>query len=120
LLFLSLPRVLALAYTPDAGVIALATTLIPIAGVFQVFDGLQIVSSGALRGLGDTRVPMLINLLGFWLVGIPVSLWLGFGLGFGPRGLWWGVVVGLAAVAVLLMVRVGVRFSRPMQRLRID
>jgi MATE family multidrug resistance protein len=120
LLFLSLPRVLALAYTPDAGVIALATTLIPIAGVFQVFDGLQIVSSGALRGLGDTRVPMLINLLGFWLVGIPVSLWLGFGLGFGPRGLWWGVVVGLAAVAVLLMARVGVRFSRPMQRLRID
>jgi len=120
LLFLTLPRALALAYTSNSGVVALAATLIPIAGVFQVFDGLQIVSSGALRGLGDTRVPMLINLLGFWLVGIPVSLGLGFGLGFGPRGLWWGVVVGLAVVAALLMARIGVRLSRPMQRLQID
>jgi MATE family multidrug resistance protein len=120
LLFLGFPRALALAYTSDAEVIALAAALIPIAGVFQVFDGLQIVASGALRGLGDTRFPMLINLLGFWLVGIPVSLGLGFGIGWGPRGLWWGFVFGLAAVALLLMIRVGVRLSRPMERVRID
>jgi MATE family multidrug resistance protein len=120
LLFLGLPRSLALAYTSDAEVIAVAAALIPIAGVFQVFDGLQIVASGALRGLGDTRIPMLINLLGFWLVGMPVSLGLGFGLGWGPRGLWWGFVFGLTAVALLLMVRAAVRLSRPMERVRID
>jgi MATE family multidrug resistance protein len=120
LLFLGLPRALALAYTSNAEVVALAATLIPVAGVFQVFDGLQIVSSGALRGLGDTRTPMVVNLLGFWLVGMPVSLGLGFGLGWGPRGLWWGFVFGLAAVAVLLMARVGVRLSRPARRVVVD
>jgi MATE family multidrug resistance protein len=120
LLFLGLPRPLALAYTSDTDVITLAASLIPIAGVFQIFDGLQIVASGVLRGLGDTRFPMLINLLGFWLVGMPVSFGLGFGLEWGPRGLWWGFVFGLAAVAVLLIARVAVRLTLPMQRLRID
>jgi len=120
LLFLGFPRTLAQAYTPDFEVVAVASVLIPIAGFFQVFDGLQIVASGALRGVGDTRAPMLVNLLGFWLVGMPVSLGMGFGLGLGPRGLWWGFVFGLAAVATLLVFRLVVRLSRPMRRLRID
>jgi MATE family multidrug resistance protein len=119
-LFLGVPRELAYAYTPDHEVVGLAATLIPIAGVFQVFDGLQIVASGSLRGLGDTRAPMLINLLGFWLIGMPVSLGLGFGVGLGPRGLWWGFVFGLAGVAMLLMLRLGARLSRPMRRVQID
>ena len=54
--------------------------LLPIAGVFQVFDGLQVVSIGVLRGVGDTRAPVVLNVLGFWLLGLPVSVWLGFGL----------------------------------------
>ncbi len=74
LLFLALPRALAGVYTSDVQVVALAAALIPIAGVFQIFDGVQVVSSGILRGLGDTRAPMVINVLGFWLVGMPVSL----------------------------------------------
>jgi MATE family multidrug resistance protein len=116
LLFLALPRALAGVYTSDVQVVALAAALIPIAGVFQIFDGVQVVSSGILRGLGDTRAPMVINVLGFWLVGMPVSLALAFPLELGPRGLWWGLVAGLAAVAALLLLRISRRLSRPMVR----
>ena len=114
LLFLGFPSALASAYTSDLDVRALAAALIPIAGVFQVVDGLQVVSAGILRGLGDTRAPMVINLLGFWLLGMPVSLGLGFGLGLGPEGLWWGLVVGLTAVAGMLLMRIAGRLSRPL------
>ena len=103
--FIGLPHALAAVYTSDRAVVALAAALIPIAGVFQVFDGLQVVASGILRGIGDTRVPMLINVLGFWLVGMPVSVGLGLGLGLGPRGLWWGLATGLATVAIVLALR---------------
>lgn len=114
------PELLAGLYTRDAGVLMLAAALLPIAGVFQVFDGLQVVSIGLLRGLGDTRVPMLVGALGFWCIGIPVSLWLGFGLGFGAVGLWWGLVVGLVMVAAFLMARVWQRAQRDLERLVID
>ncbi|HSJ62296.1 MAG TPA: MATE family efflux transporter [Gemmatimonadaceae bacterium] len=117
---LTMPELLARAYTSDRAVIALAAVLIPIAGVFQVFDGLQVVSIGLLRGLGDTRTPLIVNLLGFWLLGLPVSLWLAFRLDYGPRGLWWGLVVGLAAVAFALLSRVRARLSQEMRRLVID
>jgi len=118
--FLLVPNLLARAYSSDVAVVALATVLIPIAGVFQVFDGLQVVSIGCLRGVGDTRAPMLVNVLGFWLLGMPVSLWLCFRAGLGAPGLWWGLVVGLAAVAVFLIARVRVRLSRSLDRLVID
>jgi MATE family multidrug resistance protein len=85
-----------------------------------VFDGTQVVSAGTLRGLGDTRVPMLIGLVGFWLIGLPVSVALAFGAGLGPLGLWWGLVAGLGAVALLLLARVRVRFRRTLDRLVID
>jgi MATE family multidrug resistance protein len=119
-LFLLLPRTLAAAYTSEVEVVALAASLIPIAGVFQVFDGLQIVSAGVLRGLGDTRAPMIINALGFWLFGIPVSLLMAFPLGLGPQGLWWGLVSGLGAVAVLLLIRSAVRLARPLRRVVVE
>lgn len=117
---LGAPTVLARAYTTDAAVIALAATLIPIAGVFQIFDGLQVVSVGILRGVGDTRTPLIVNLLGFWLIGLPVSLMLAFRMNFGPQGLWWGLVVGLATVATALLVRVRRRLRQEMRRLIID
>jgi MATE family multidrug resistance protein len=120
LTFLALPGALAGAYTTDVAVVGLAAALIPIAGVFQVFDGVQVVSSGILRGLGDTRAPMVVNVLGFWLVGMPISLGLAFRFGLGPQGLWWGLVAGLAAVAVLLLARITRRLSRPMSRLAVD
>jgi MATE family multidrug resistance protein len=119
-LFIGVPRALAQIYTTDAAVLGLAVVLLPIAGVFQVFDGLQVVAIGVLRGLGDTQVPMIVNILGFWCIGMPISLWLGFGLDMGAEGLWWGLVVGLMIVAVFLIARVAQRARGSVARLSID
>src|SRR5207244_6758304 len=100
------PSFLARIYTSDVGVAAIAAMLIPIAGVFQVFDGIQVVSIGILRGTGDTRMPMVINIVGFWLMGLPVSWWLGFHLKHGPAGLWWGLTLGLVVVSAFLLLGV--------------
>lgn len=115
-----IPGVLARTYTTDAAVIALASTLLPIAAVFQVFDGLQVVSLGVLRGVGDTRTPLFIILIGYWVLALPLGLWLAFRAGFGPQGLWWGLVAGLAVVGPLLVLRVRVRVWRSISRLHID
>jgi MATE family multidrug resistance protein len=117
---LAAPAFFARLYTSDVEVAAMAAALIPLAGVFQVFDGIQVVSIGILRGVADTRWPMIVNILGFWLIGLPVSLWLGFRSGLGPRGLWWGLVLGLALVAVMLLLRARNRLDGPMHRVRID
>lgn len=120
LTFLSWPEQLANLYTPNPEVIGVAASLIPIAGVFQVFDGLQVVLSGVLRGLGDTRAPMLANLVGYWILGLPVSVYLGFKMNRGPAGLWWGLVLGLAVVAVTLLIRARGRLARQQPRVVID
>jgi len=86
----------------DASVIARATPLLYCGAAFSIFDGAQAVLTGALRGLGSTRRPLLINLLGHWLVGLPIGVTLGFGLGWGATGLWIGLSAGLACVASLL------------------
>jgi MATE family multidrug resistance protein len=119
-LFLLLPGPLARIYSSDLPVVSLAMVLLPIAGIFQVFDGLQVVASSALRGVGDTRAPMLVNLLGFWVLGLPLGLVLAFPLGLGARGIWWGLALGLAVVALLLLVRVRSRFGRDLRRVLID
>ena len=75
-----------------------------VAAVFQIFDGVQGVATGILRGLGDTRSPMIWNLAGHWLFGLPVGYTLCFGLGFGVVGLWVGLSIGLIAVAIVLMI----------------
>jgi MATE family, multidrug efflux pump len=118
--FLTLPDPLARLYSRDLDVIKVAAALIPLAGVFQVFDGLQVVAAGILRGLGDTRVPMLVNLLGYWLIGIPVSVYLGFVAHWGPVGLWWGLVMGLALVGTSLLLRVRARLAHRQTRIIID
>jgi MATE family multidrug resistance protein len=118
--FLLFPEQLARLYSRDLEVISVAAALIPIAGVFQVFDGTQVVAGGVLRGLGDTRAPMVANLLGYWLVGIPVSVYLGFEAGLGPAGLWWGLVLGLGLVGSSLLVRVRNRLARRQPRVVID
>ena len=91
IIFLVAPGAIAARYTRELPVAALAATLIPIAGVFQVFDGIQAVCAGVLRGLGDTRAPFVINLAGFWLAGFPVSV----GLGFYTTAWRGGTLVGL-------------------------
>jgi multidrug resistance protein, MATE family len=103
---LAIPRVIAAAYTNQPVVASIAASLIPIAGMFQLFDGIQAVSAGVLRGLGDTRAPFVVNLAGFWLCGFPLSVALAFHTPLRALGLWWGLAAGLAVVATLLLLRV--------------
>ena len=114
------PGVIARVYTTDTAVVAIALVLIPLAGFFQVFDGMQVVCGGILRGLGDTHSPLIANIIGFWVIGLPLGVWLGMRLAWGPAGLWWGLVVGLAVVGVALLVRVQVRLKRALKRVQID
>ena len=118
--FITIPRLLAGLYTTDADVLRLAVLLLPIAGVFQVFDGIQVVCMGVLRGLGDTRVPMILSTVGFWCLGMPVSVGLAFGLDLGATGLWWGLVAGLAVVAGVLLARLWQREHHSLDRIIID
>ena len=110
-LMLAFPGVIAAAYTNQPIVASIAASLIPIAGMFQLFDGIQAVSAGILRGLGDTRAPFAVNLAGFWLCGFPVSGALAFGTPLRALGLWWGLAAGLAVVATLLVLRVRSRLQ---------
>ena len=119
-LFLLFPEPLAAVFSVDQPVIATAATLLPIAGVFQIFDGLQVVAAGALRGVADTRVPMILNFVGFWLVGLPICVVLGLWLDWGPAGVWWGLAIGIGIVAILLLHRIRVRFGRALRRVVID
>lgn len=104
-LMLVLPHVIAGLYTRDATVLALAVQLLLLAGVFQFSDGIQVVSNGALRGLKDTRVPMLITAFAYWGVGMPVGWWLAFRMDLGARGMWMGLVAGLSMAAIMLFTR---------------
>jgi MATE family multidrug resistance protein len=92
-------------YTDDAGVAALAVLLMRYAAVFQLPDGIQVLSAGALRGLKDTRVPMFITVLAYWGVGLPLGAWFGLHLGRGAPGLWIGLILGLGVAALLLALR---------------
>lgn len=116
----SIPVLLARAFTNDAAVIAVAASLIPIAGIFQMFDGVQGVSSGILRGAGDTRIPMLMNVLAYAVVGLPLGAWLCFGAGYGAAGMWWGLVAALVVAASALGWRVHTHLGRELTRLTVD
>lgn len=102
-LFVSVPEVILHLFTSDHDVVATGVTLLLVAAVFQLFDGLQGVATGVLRGLGDTRTPMFSNLAGHWIIGLPVGYALCFWLGFGVVGLWIGLSTGLILVAVVLV-----------------
>jgi MATE family multidrug resistance protein len=119
-LFVAIPGTLARLFTPDRGTIAVALVLLPIAGVFQVFDGTQVVSAAILRGTGDTRWPMLFHILSFWALGIPLGLVLAFPLGVGAPGLWWGLTAGLASTALLQVARVRSHLRSDLARVQID
>ena len=90
-------------FTSDPAVVATGIVLMQVAAAFQLFDGLQVVTTGALRGLGDTRTPMFTNLVGHWLIALPIAAVSGFTLGFGVVGLWIGLCVGLILVGLFLL-----------------
>jgi MATE family multidrug resistance protein len=92
------------AFTRDAQVIRNAVGLLAIAAAFQLFDGTQAVATGVLRGLGDTRTPMIMNIIGHWVLGLPIGYVLCFWFGWGVRGLWVGLSIGLIFVAIVLTI----------------
>ncbi|HVC45671.1 MAG TPA: MATE family efflux transporter [Terracidiphilus sp.] len=92
-------------YTSDPRVLAVGPSLLGLAAVFQIFDGIQTVSTGALRGLGETRIPMLANFVGYWILGLPLGLTLCFALRWGIYGLWIGLTLALVVIATALLLR---------------
>ena len=89
----------------NAGLLATATGFLGIAALFQLMDGLQVTANGALRGLQDTRFPLVVSLLSYWVVGLGLGSWLAFGLHLGARGLWFGLTAGLTCAALGLVGR---------------
>jgi len=103
LTLLSFPQAIARLFTPAAGIIAAAVPLLRVAAVFQLFDGLQVTATGALRGAGDTRTPMLCHLAGYWILGLPLGVFLCFRESRGAVGLWMGLSAGLIVIGIILL-----------------
>jgi MATE family multidrug resistance protein len=96
-------RPIARVYTPEIEVIKAGATLLLVAAVFQLFDGLQVVATGALRGAGNTRIPMLANLVGYWVIGLPLGAFLCFHLKMGAVGMWLGLCLALILIGSALL-----------------
>jgi MATE family multidrug resistance protein len=92
-------------FTHAAPVIALASALLSLAALFQFADGTQVIAMASLRGLQDTRVPLVLAMLAYWLLGVPLAAFLTFGCGLGVRGIWLGLMAGITAAAVMLTTR---------------
>lgn len=105
LVFVAVPGALAGIFTNEAAVVAACAPLLQIAALFQLSDGAQAITAGALRGLGETRATLVGNLIGHYGIGLAISLALAFGAGLGAAGLWWGLSAGLTATALYLIVR---------------
>ncbi len=117
LMFLLFAPNLARVLSNQPEVIAVAVPLIHIAAAFQLFDGVQVVSAGALRGLGDTKTIQYANVVGYYVLGLPFGAALAFGSSFRERGLWWGLSSGLATVAIVGVMRLRGLLGKPVQRL---
>jgi len=118
LVFLLFPEFLARLFTDDAQVIEASVPLLRIAAVFQLSDGAQAVATGALRGAGDTRSPLLANLVGHYAIALPLAVALAFGLDMGVDGLWWALCAGLTLVAIALNARFLWLSAKPIARAR--
>jgi MATE family multidrug resistance protein len=105
LIMILLPSTIVTIYSSDQAVAALAVSLLFYAAIFQLPDGIQICAAGALRGIKDTKVPMLYNLIAYWLVGMSLGYYLTFEAGLGPKGMWIGMIAGLTVGAFLLTGR---------------
>jgi len=105
ILFATLNQILPLIYTTDTAVIYLASQLLIIAGLFQLFDGTQVVGLGILRGMSDVNTPTFIVFIAYWIIGLPLGYFLGFEMGYGLKGIWYGLTVGLFTSTLLLFLR---------------
>jgi MATE family multidrug resistance protein len=105
LMFLLWPRPLIELFSRDPRVLAVGPGLLGIVAAFEIFDGIQTVSTGALRGLGETHAPMWANLVGYWVLGLPLGFLLCFALKWGIYGLWIGLTLALVLIALALLVR---------------
>jgi MATE family multidrug resistance protein len=114
--FLAVPRWILSFYTTNEAVLTLGVKLLAIAALFQLFDGIQTVATGALRGLGDTKLPMIVNFCGYWLFGLPIGYVLCFHDRFGVVGLWWGLTFALIVISLILLVA----WHRQIQRLQVE
>jgi MATE family multidrug resistance protein len=112
ILMFAIPEAIIGLYTSDPELIERAIALLYMAAIFQLSDGLQVSGSGALRGLKDTTIPMYVNFLSYWVIGLPLGWVLGIHLGYGPEGLWIGLIAGLSVAALLHNVRFHL-ISRP-------
>ncbi|RZK48253.1 MAG: MATE family efflux transporter [Pedobacter sp.] len=92
-------------YTSDNTVIVIASQLLIIAGLFQLFDGTQVLGLGVLRGIGDVNIPTFITFLSYWVLGIPLGYYLGISLNLGVNGIWYGLTIGLLTASILLFFR---------------
>jgi MATE family multidrug resistance protein len=105
----AMPRSLVTLFLTDvpanAAVIALAISFVKVAAAFQLADGAQVIGAGMLRGLHDTRWPLIFALFGYWGVGLGIGSWLAFGADWQGVGIWIGLAAGLAAVAALMLAR---------------
>jgi multidrug resistance protein, MATE family len=104
LVFVSMPKVIARVFSPDPAVVRVGATLLLVAAAFQLFDGVQVVTTGALRGAGDTKTPMLANFVAYWFIGIPLGYFLCFRLGWGALGVWIGLCTGLMIIGSALLI----------------
>jgi multidrug resistance protein, MATE family len=104
LMLIIFPTAIARVFTPDVAIIAAGAALLRVAAFFQLFDGLQVVATGALRGSGDTRTPMFCHFTGYWVIGLPVGVLLCFHYGLGAEGLWMGLSGGLILIGIVLVV----------------
>lgn len=102
-LLLAFPRAIGRAYTMDAAVVRAAVSLLAVGAAFQLFDGIQVCATGALRGAGDTRTPMLCHLVGYWFVGLPIGVVLCFPFGRGAVGMWLGLCAALVLIGIVLL-----------------
>jgi MATE family multidrug resistance protein len=98
------PHAIARMYTPAPDIIRNTAYLLAAGAAFQLFDGIQTVATGALRGAGDTRTPMLCHLIAYWVIGLPLGSWLCFRLGWGAFGLWAGLSLALILIGVVLLL----------------
>jgi multidrug resistance protein, MATE family len=112
ILFITFKNFLPSLYIDDPEVITMTASLLIIAALFQLSDGIQVVGLGALRGMADVKMPTLITLVAYWVVGLPLGYVLGFGLGFGAAGIWYGLLIGLTITGFLLLYRFHVLSKR--------